>query len=106
MRELSATNACALLTPAALQLATRAWAAFRSPATDGLRAIASNRSSELRLPGGSFGRISREYPAIRDGLSLSERRILVAFADGATDAQSAFARVKRVRSSATAGASR
>ena len=37
LRELPATNACARLTPAALQLATRAWAAFRAPTPDGLR---------------------------------------------------------------------
>jgi hypothetical protein len=32
LRELPHTNACARLTPAALELATRAWAAFRAPA--------------------------------------------------------------------------
>ena len=31
LRELTLTNACARLTPAALELATRAWAAFRAP---------------------------------------------------------------------------
>jgi hypothetical protein len=85
-------NACARLTPAALQLATRAWAAFRSPTPDGLRAIAGTRSGELRFLGDAFDRLSREYPATRDGLSLTERRILAAVADGATDAESAFVR--------------
>ncbi|MFE7610561.1 hypothetical protein [Streptomyces celluloflavus] len=91
--ELSATHACARLPPVAVQFATRAWAAFRSPATDGLRAIVSNRSSELRVPGGAFDRLRREYPAVRDGLSPSEWRIPAAVSDGATDAESAFARV-------------
>ncbi len=40
LRELPHTNACARLTPGALELATRAWAAFRAPASDGLAAIA------------------------------------------------------------------
>jgi hypothetical protein len=92
LRELPATNACARLTPAALQLATRAWAAFRSPTPDALRAIAGTHSGELRFLGEAFDRLSREYPATRDGLSLTERRILAAVADGASDAESAFVR--------------
>jgi len=92
LRELPATNACARLTPAALQLATRAWAAFRSPAPDRLRTIAGARSGELRFLGEAFDRLGREYPATRDGLSLTERRILAAVTDGATDAQTAFVR--------------
>ncbi|HZA30817.1 MAG TPA: hypothetical protein VE462_04815, partial [Propionibacteriaceae bacterium] len=39
-----------------------------------------------------FDRLSREYPSTRDGLSLTERRVLAAVADGATDAASAFVR--------------
>ncbi len=93
LRELPATNAYARLTPAAVQLATRAWAASRSPTPDGLRAIAGTRSGELRFPGEAFDRLGREYPAVRDGPSLSGRRIPVVGADGATDAESAFARV-------------
>jgi hypothetical protein len=92
LRELPGTNACARLTPAALQLATRAWAAFRSPTPDGLRAIAGTRSGELRFLGEAFDRLSREYPATRDGLSLTERRVLAAVADGATAAEAAFVR--------------
>ncbi|TMR24320.1 DUF1835 domain-containing protein [Nonomuraea turkmeniaca] len=92
LRELPTTNACARLTPAALQLATHAWAAFRAPTPDGLRAIAGNRSSELRFLGEAFDRLSREYPATRDGLSLTERRILAAVADGAAEAGTAFVR--------------
>ena len=91
LRELPATNACARLTPAALQLATRAWDAFRSSTPEALRTIAGTRSGELRFLGEAFDRLSREYPATRDGLSLTERRILAAVADGATDAGSAFA---------------
>jgi hypothetical protein len=92
LRELPHTNACARLTPAALELATRAWAAFRAPAPEGLAAIAAARLGELRFLGEAFDRLSREYPATRDGLSLTERRVLAAVADGASDAGTAFVR--------------
>ena len=90
--ELPHTNACARLTPAALDLATRAWAAFRAPTPEGLGAIAATRLGELRFLGEAFDRLSREYPATRDGLSLTERRVLAAVADGAPDAGTAFVR--------------
>jgi hypothetical protein len=92
LRELPNTSACARLTPAALQLATRAWAAFRAPAPGNLGAIAATRLGELRFLGEAFDRLSREYPATRDGLSLAERRVLAAVADGAPDAGTAFVR--------------
>jgi hypothetical protein len=92
LRELPHTNACARLTPAALELATRAWAAFRAPAPGDLGAIAAARLGELRFLGEAFDRLSREYPATRDGLSLTERRVLAAVADGASDAGTAFVR--------------
>src|SRR5688572_16033279 len=71
LRELPATNACARLTPAALQLAADAWAAFRAPTPDGLAAIAGSRSRELRFLGEAFERLGREYPSVRDGWSLT-----------------------------------
>jgi hypothetical protein len=92
LRELPATRACARLTPAALRLAGRAWAAFRASAPDGLGAIAATRSGELRFLGEAFDRLSREYPSTRDGLSLTERRVLAAVADGVPDAGAAFVR--------------
>ena len=92
LRELPHTNACARLTPAALELATRAWAAFRAPTPEGLGAIAAARLGELRFLGEAFDRLSREYPATRDGLSLTERRVLAAVVDGAPDAGTAFVR--------------
>jgi hypothetical protein len=92
LRELPHTSACARLTPAALALATRAWAAFRAPAPRDLGDIAGTRLGELRFLGEAFDRLSREYPATRDGLSLTERRVLAAVADGAADAGTAFVR--------------
>jgi hypothetical protein len=92
--ELPHTNACARLTPAALDLATRAWSAFRAPSPHGLGAVAAARLGELRFLGEAFDRLSREYPATRDGLSLTERRVLAAVADGAPDAGTAFVRAQ------------
>ena len=92
LRELPATKACARLTPAALELATRAWSTFRASTPAGLGAIAATRSPELRFLGEAFDRLSREYPATRDGLSLTERRVLAAVAGGALDAGTAFVR--------------
>ncbi|MFG6200729.1 hypothetical protein [Nonomuraea sp. JJY05] len=80
LRELPATKACARLSGAALDLATRAWAAFRAPTPEGLPAIAAVRSGELRFLGEAFDRLCREYPSTRDGLSLAERRVLAAVA--------------------------
>jgi hypothetical protein len=94
LRELPHTNACARLTPAALELATRAWAAFRAPSPAGLSAIAAARLGELRFLGEAFDRLSREYPATRDGLPLTDRRLLAAVADGAPDAGTAFVRAQ------------
>ncbi|WP_214405265.1 DUF1835 domain-containing protein [Pseudonocardia lacus] len=92
LRALAATNARRTLTPAALDLATRAWAAFRAPTPSGLAAIAATRSTDLRFLGEAFDRLGHEYPAHRDGLSLTERRALAAVAGGAPDAGTAFVR--------------
>jgi Domain of unknown function (DUF1835) len=92
LRELPLTNACARLTPAALELATRAWAAFRAPTPEGLGTIAATRLGELRFLGEAFDRLSREYPSTRDGLSLTERRLLAAVADSAPSAGRAVGR--------------
>jgi hypothetical protein len=86
LHELPATKACATLTPAALDLATRAWTAFRASTPEGLPAVAATRSGELRFLGEAFERLCREYPSTRDGLSLTERRILAATADATSEA--------------------
>jgi hypothetical protein len=80
------------LTSAALDHAARAWAAFRAADPGGLNTIAATRSPELRFLGDAFERLSREYPSTRDGLSLTERRILSAVAGGARTAGAAFVR--------------
>ena len=80
------------LTASALQAATRAWAALRATEPTALGAIAASPSPELRFVAEAFDRLSREYPSTRDGLSLTERRILAAVAEGASSAGDAFVR--------------
>ena len=74
-------------------LAGRAWAALRAAHPGGLGAVAATPSPELRFLGEAFDRLSREYPSTRDGLSLTERRILAATADGATTVGEVHARI-------------
>ena len=83
-------SAATRLSGEALALATKAWAALRSRVPDGLGSIAASLSRELRFLPEAFDRLSREYPSTRDGLSLTERRVLAAVAEGASTAGEAF----------------
>jgi hypothetical protein len=69
-------TAAAPLTADALALGTRAWAALTAPDPRGVAAMARVQSAELRFLGEAFDRLAREYPSNRDGLSLTERRLL------------------------------
>ena len=84
--------AATTLTGGALEHAARAWAALRAPDPGGLAAIVAAPSPELRFVAEAFDRLCREYPSTRDGLSLTERRILAAVAEGAPTAGDAFVR--------------
>jgi len=87
-------TAAATLTGEAMELAGAAWAALRAADPGGLGPVAASRSPELRFLGEAFDRLGREYPSTRDGLSLTERRLLAAAAGepGAT-AAAAFTRM-------------
>ena len=85
-------TAATTMTDAAMQHADRAWTALRAPDPLQLGSIARTPSRELRFLGEAFDRLSREYPSTRDGLSLTERRILAAIAEGAETAGAAFLR--------------
>ncbi|HKF76757.1 MAG TPA: DUF1835 domain-containing protein [Candidatus Dormibacteraeota bacterium] len=76
-----------------LELAGQAWAAFTAPDPAGLGAITAVRSRELRYLGEAFARLLAEYPSGTDGLSLTERRILMAAGEGETAAGLVFRRV-------------
>jgi hypothetical protein len=91
LRGLPATAATPL-TAAALQAATRAWDALRAAEPVALGAVAASPSPELRFVAEAFDRLGREYPSTRDGLSLTERRILAAVAAGAETREQAFMR--------------
>ncbi len=80
------------LSEEALAFATRAWAALRAPDPRGFAEIVATRSPELRFMPEAFDRLGREYPWTRDGLSLTERRLLAAIAEGAATAGEAFVR--------------
>jgi hypothetical protein len=84
--------AAVILSDDALALATRAWAALRAPDPRGFAEIVATRSPELRFMPEAFDRLGREYPWARDGLSLTERRLLAAIAEGAATAGEAFVR--------------
>jgi hypothetical protein len=77
-----------------VELAGAAWSALRAGDPSGLGPVAASRSPELRFLGEAFDRLGREYPSTRDGLSLTERRLLAAAAaePGAT-AAAAFTRM-------------
>jgi hypothetical protein len=92
LRDLATSKSSLRLTPDALDLAARAWAAFTAPTPAGLADMAATRSVELRFLGEAFERLAREYPSTRDGLSLTERRILAATHDGPTEAGTVFTR--------------
>jgi hypothetical protein len=91
LAELPAT-AAVTLTADALELGTKAWAALRADDPRGLAAIVAARSPQLRFLPEAFDRLGREYPSTRDGLSLTERRLLAAVAEGATSPVEAFTR--------------
>ncbi|MGW0227628.1 hypothetical protein ACWDWO_04895 [Actinopolymorpha singaporensis] len=83
------------LTAEAFDLAVAAWAAFTGPDPGGLAEIARSASPVLRHLPEAFGRLAQEYPARSDGLSLTERRILLAVDGGAGTAGAVFAEVRR-----------
>jgi hypothetical protein len=87
-------TAAVTLTGEALELAGAAWAALRAGDPGGLGPVAASRSPQLRFLGEAFDRLGREYPSTRDGLSLTERRLLAgAAAEPGATAAAAFIRM-------------
>jgi hypothetical protein len=83
------------VTQEALDIAQTAWAAFTADDPSELASVARIESPVLRHLGEAFGRLMQEYPALSDGLSLTQRRILLAVEDGASTAGEAFVEVGR-----------
>jgi hypothetical protein len=86
-------DAARQLSRSAIDLATFAWTAFRADDPRGLATIAKRHHPDLRFLAEAFDRLSREYPSTRDGLSLTERRILAAVAEESSTAGAAFAQI-------------
>ncbi|MBM7786848.1 hypothetical protein [Tenggerimyces flavus] len=78
-----------------LELAAAAWAAFTSDDPSGLGEIARTSSYELPFLADAFGRLLQEYPAVSDGLSVTERRLLLGVEAGASTAGEAFVEMQR-----------
>jgi RNA polymerase sigma factor (sigma-70 family) len=64
-------------------VADRAWQAFRAPTPEPLEALRRTRTASLPYLAPALDRFLQEYPAVGDGLSRSERRLL-SLAGGAT----------------------
>lgn len=65
-----------------MRLASQAWAAFTSSDPSGMVALQGVISSDLRFLGDAVTRLLQEYPSASDGLSLTQRRILLAVRRG------------------------
>ncbi len=83
-------------TPAVLDAATTAWAAFRAPEPTALGEWATRDSAELPFLAAALLRLLEELPAPGDGLSGTERRALQAVAAGAHSAPAAFVAAQRL----------
>jgi hypothetical protein len=64
------------LSPEAIELGARGWGALTAPNPLGMLEI--EPSAELRFLREAFIRLAQDYPWTRDGLALSERRLLAA----------------------------
>jgi hypothetical protein len=79
------------IAPAALTTARDAWDVLRSPDPTGLSTVGP--TPDLPYLGQAFDRLAREYPSTRDGLGLTERRILAGCAAGPVTRADLFRRV-------------
>ena len=73
-------------------LAGRAWRAFREPTPESFDQLRHSDTQALPFLAGAIRRFLEEYPATRDGLSRSERRLLE-IADGGIRLAAAFPRM-------------
>jgi hypothetical protein len=83
-------------TVAALEAATSAWDALRSPEPTALADWATRHTAQLPFLAPALRRLLEELPAPADGLSGTERRALNAVAAGAQSPPAAFVAVQRL----------
>jgi len=83
-------------TPAVLEAATSAWAAFQAPEPTTLAELATRDTPKLPFLASALRRLLEELPAPADGLSGTERRALQAVAGGAHSPPAAFVAAQRL----------
>ena len=83
-------------TPAALQLAAYAWAAFQEPEPTELAAWATRETAALPYLASALRRLLEELPAPRGGLSRTERNALETIAAGARTPPGSFVAAQRL----------
>ncbi|HLJ87398.1 MAG TPA: hypothetical protein VKZ53_11285 [Candidatus Angelobacter sp.] len=71
------------VTAAQMLIARDAWRAFSAPNPESLLVLTHHGLSELPFLGAALMRFFQEYPAVRDGLSRTQRQILRAVESGA-----------------------
>lgn len=76
-----------------LELASRAWQAFRASNPQQIEALLSTDVSALPFLPAALRRHLQELPSVENGLSRSERRLLEQVRDGATDLRRIFPRM-------------
>jgi RNA polymerase sigma factor (sigma-70 family) len=76
-------------------VADRAWDAFRAPTPEPLDALRRAGTAPLPYLAPALDRFLQEYPAVGDGLSRSERRLLSLAADGPIALRALFPRMHR-----------
>jgi hypothetical protein len=81
-------------TAAIFKSARRNWERFRSPSPSDLYAAAGEDAIGLPFLRTALQRLCEEYPSTRDGLSRSERQVLLAVAQGAAREDELFTRTQ------------
>jgi RNA polymerase sigma factor (sigma-70 family) len=81
------------ITEAEYAVADKAWQAFRAPTPEPLDALRRAATTPLPYLAPALDRLLQEYPAVADGLSRSERRLLSLAADGAVALRAVFPRM-------------
>lgn len=71
------------ITAAELGIGRAAWAAFRSPTPTAIETVAAGDTTPLPFLGAALRRHLEQFPAVRNGLSRTERQILEVIAAGA-----------------------
>lgn len=81
------------VTAAQIELASRAWSAYRSPDPRAIEALVTGDTSALPFLAPALARHLEEFPSTSDGLSRSERRMMEQAIDGPAEIRSSFLRM-------------